>query len=67
MPRTRKQVDPAKLITTAEVLARYPELSRRTLDRMAARQQVPVYKRRPSRKRYWDPDDLDGLWQAAEQ
>jgi predicted DNA-binding transcriptional regulator AlpA len=67
-PRTEspKRVDPSRFLTTAEVLARY-HISRRTLDRIAARDEAPVYNRPGSRMRYWDPDDLDALWQPVER
>lgn len=68
MPRAsrRQQVDPSKLITTAEAMER-TGLSRRTFERMVARGDVPVYNRRPSRKRYFNPTDLDALWELVER
>ena len=65
MPKTQRRVDPAHLLTTAEVLERYSQLSRRTLDRLVAQGDL-IYHRRGSRKRYWNPDDLNALWEIAE-
>jgi predicted DNA-binding transcriptional regulator AlpA len=60
----RKPIDPSRLLTTAEVMERY-QFSRRTLDRLVAAGEVTIVKRRPSRKRYWNPDELDGLWEEV--
>jgi DNA-binding transcriptional MerR regulator len=64
--RRRAQVDPARLLKTAEVLERYP-ISSRTLDRYVAKRVLRVYYRPPSRLRWYDPDDIDALWQVIER
>jgi predicted DNA-binding transcriptional regulator AlpA len=68
MPRAsrRQPVDPSKLITTTQAMERYG-LSRRTFDRLVKSGKVRVYKREPSRVRYYDPDDFDALWTLVER
>jgi hypothetical protein len=61
-PSRRRRLNPDELLTTSEALV-YARMSKRTLERLVVKGWLHPIRRGRGRTRFWDPAELDDLWE----